>query len=303
MGNFLVRWKYRHFVGLLEKKLKERGLEPIFDYENAMVWFKENDGVMMYGNILKTCAMLPENQWENIIESFVNDCFSSIRQIERAQKLLSSYAYVKRKIFPRIHSAQENENDEYKGTLHREDIPGLLTVLYVREDRFNFGLSKDIVQKWNVHEDNIFAHAIKNLKRQGRLRFQKLELKDGKKVYLSESAIGYNSSHVLILETYAKYFGNYGVFYSLPVRDSLLLFPCSSADDIDNLWQFQFFTLKLYEAFPYPITQAIYWFYNGVHKKIQCLLEKAPEKSRNQEDVYVFLLPKELKELMNLHEE
>ncbi len=217
-------------------------------------------GVHGLRNLAEHCAQLPQSMWENEIrEHLALSAPERLRAIED-QVCNGGFESNASKLVVRLYPDSSSKDPGVAGCVHREDIPGLCTVLAVDMDRSIVGVPRALADAWGQSDDALFARALQNLPKHctGKpcgfvlpkpmaLRFEFLE--GGP--YAAASALRFDD---LPLPK-----GRHGNLIGLPVRDSLISWAIDSWPSDDVLGSMFSMAHGRNGDGPYPVTRHIYW--------------------------------------------
>lgn len=228
------------------------------------------DGVVWgLGNIAQACANLDRSQWDECIGKHFDTLIRLAKENRKLQESISRYSEAKTRLVPRLWD--EHSTPELRGAaVIREDIPGLLTVLSLDLPDSIRTVSREMLEKWGIDEDQAFAKAFDNLDDLAERKLEAVDLGEGTKLMAIEGPSYYIASLALKLAEIPDLMGRHGCFIGLPTRHALLSMPFNEISDIQKLHHLMAMTRAGEVRGPGSLSHRVFWYRPGVHTQHWC---------------------------------
>lgn len=168
-----------------------------------------------------------------------------------------------------------------KKFIHREDIPGITSVLIVmRGHEMDSGyiipylVPPEYIKDWGVDADTLFNIALKNTP----MKYENLQLRSGLHLWITNGSICYDvynendfaATTILNIAHSPELIGKYGSFFIVPEQYSAIVAPINDGSALDALYQLPSLAKNMYNDSYRQIrlNQDLYWYYEGTFTKV-----------------------------------
>jgi len=273
-AGFMEGAEYSRFVEIVRADLVSRGLAFELDGSDGRVRVVGETGPQLLGltNLAQRCHRLPVESWvETIHRHFDTLILGTPKAADFLETLSSDFEqakqYLKVRIYPSDYAAGLN------ATVSEEVAEGLISVLVYDLPDSVANVHPNHVQKWGVPQYDLFQLGLRNVRADGLLPSQRIELSSGARLDHYEDPDNYfGASHALLLHEYFDPLPELGILVSIPHRHGIVVHPIHGSDVRPSLGVLFYYVPRLYEQGPGSISPNIYWYRAGIFTHLPYLL-------------------------------
>jgi hypothetical protein len=248
---------------------------------------------MTYGlsNLAQNCCAAAPERWDAIIATHFQKILDSKSELDNLNQKLESFDDVKASICIRLYPPNFIAELGADAIMHRVDLEGTVTCLVFDLPSIMRTIRRDETAKWNLSQDQLFAHAIENLPSLCPAQPEKVSIADGLSVYLIGGDSFLTSSYALRLGDFPQCIGTHGSLVAVPHRHAIICYPIEDMDVIQVTQQMLLIAEKMENEGPGSISPHVYYRRpNGTFLLLP---------HEQQDDKIIFSPPDEFVELLN----
>lgn len=260
--------RFRAFENAVLIDLQRRGITV--DYNDGII-VPQAPGLKGHqwglANLAQLCSTNPVDRWASLIAHHFDIMIRVGEQEARVDAELREYSKARLQLVPRLWD-EMTVADVQQHAIFRRDIPGLVTVLSIDLPESIRTVSREMLERWGVGEDQAFARAFDNLDSLTERKLTPVELGDGQRMLSVEGSSYYNASLALKLDTIPELIGRHGAFIGMPTRHILLSLPFVGPITLQKLQFLMFATRAAEQQGPGSLSHRVYWYHEGAWHEI-----------------------------------
>jgi hypothetical protein len=293
------------FVATLAAELDRRGVRHRVDMEAGCLHVEVTGpvpNVLGLQNLAQSCRSRPRDGWAALMKNHF-DIALDPKSSKGADDLAKDWDLAR---------------DAVKIRLYRDDhLPSVqLVTWHVAEGLvavLTFDLPDAVVtvrkpdrDAWDVSDEELYETAIENVRREGLLTANKIEVGDSASVYVLEgSSTFFAASHALFLEDYlmnesmvspAGFQGEFGAVIAIPQRHVVIYHPIDDLGVVEAIQSMLVTAANMFAEGPGSISADLYWLPPDDHEGDDLLVRLPCERV---DDALRFMPPPEFVEVLN----
>ena len=236
------------------------------------------------GNVAQHCAQNPPRRTKEIIKNHFDLIFNNLEERLKLTERFGNFDEARKVIKVRLYPADISGRDFM---VKREPAFGLLAALVLdlpqevasvhKEDQFN---------KWGLHEDEVFAIALQNVKEQDKTEPQRLDVAAGASVNALIGDSFFTASRALMLGDYLPPESELGAIAAIPHRHVVVFHPIIDSKALHAITAMIPMAAGMFNEGPGSISPHLYWWQDG---KLQMQPSHISEKGIEFEPTEEFL--------------
>lgn len=248
------------FDSAVRAYFKSRG-EKVMISDGAVKLLSAAKGQGVYGlqNLAQACAMLPQEQWGELIGRHFALALDSSTGAKAMEP--TDFASVRDNLCVRLWA--QDVSDIREMGVWREDVPGLLSVLTMDTETAVRTVPRSEVDSWGLSDDEVFAAAISNIERLAPVSPRPIDLGEGQTIYDVSGDSFFTSSWALRIDELEELHGEHGVFFAVPTRHVLLAIPFRDMGSLKAIASLMQGATGFHRDGPGSICPWVYWRKDG----------------------------------------
>jgi hypothetical protein len=280
-ASFMGDAEYPRFMELVQADLRARGLkfEVSGDQGTLKVTGEEGPQLLGLSNLAQRCHQLSAENWAPTIHRHFDTLLVGTPKAAELLKVLAAdFERAKEYLKVRIHPAGFGAGlDATVSEVVADDLVSVL--VYDFPDSVST-VHPNHVEKWGVPPHDLFQLGLRNVRAEGKLPFQRIELTNGASLDHFEDPDNYfGASHALLLHEYFDPLPDLGILVSIPHRHGMVVHPIRDASYKPSLGALFYLAPRLYEQGPGSITTSLYWYRAGVFTQLPYEIDANDEVS------------------------
>ncbi len=304
-ASMFVPEEWAWFIATLTSDLDRRALTHRIDMEAGCVHVELTGpvpNVIGLQNLAQVCRARPRAEWPDVLHHHFDVAFD-VKDGATAEELAKDWDLAREKV---------------KLRLYREDhLPAVpLVTWHVSEGLvavLTFDLPETVIsvrqpdrETWPVMDEDLYEIALENVRRDGLLASNKIDVGGGASVYVLEGGgTFFAASHALFLEDYlfnrslgkdGDFVGEHGAVIAIPQRHVVIYHPIDDLRVASAIQSMLVTAANMFADGPGSISADLYWLPPEEHETDDLLVRLPCERT---DDALRFMPPPEFVEVLN----
>jgi hypothetical protein len=304
-ASMFVPEEWAWFIATLASDLEHRGLAHRVDMEAGCVHVDVRGSVpnvLGLQNLAQICRSRPRAEWPDAIRHHFDVAFD-VKDGATAEELAKDWDLARDKVKLRLYREDHLPNVPLV-TWHVAE--GLVAVLTFDLPDTVISVRRPDRERWPVMDEDVYETALENVRRDGLLPSNRIDVGDGASVFVLEGgSTFFAASHALFLEDYlfnrnlgkdGDFVGEHGALIAIPQRHVVIYHPIDDLRVFPAIQSMLVTAANMFAEGPGSISADLYWLPPEDHATDDLLVRLPCERT---DDALRFTPPPEFVELLN----
>jgi hypothetical protein len=211
---------------MLIQALQQRGCQARIEEDYLLMTFPDGQSHnLIFRDLRLFLAYVAEEDWEEVIEVYVEIVFNSIEEIRSLvnsfQSLDDAICHLGVCLYPADYLVRFPDEEP----VYRRDIDGLITCLVWDFSDMSVTAEWKDIEKWDFDIDELFSTAMENTLAKYPVTTVEASVLPGLNLIIVESAGHPISAHMLAIDRLPGAMGPYGALVSAPAHNVVFIYP------------------------------------------------------------------------------
>ncbi len=264
-ARFFTPGQYERFVACIREHFSQQGVEAAIDDGILTTTSPAGAQPMQLGllNLAQRCHLAGDalGLWRKIVAEHFDKLKASAREQQDLAGVIGDFSRIRPHLALRIWPEEAMTNLMGK-VVSRQDLDGTLTMLAIDMPSGIGSVAIDQIAPWGLSEDELFAIALDNIRRNFPVQVSNVGSADKPIVLLSADHY-YVATHALLLKDHPQCLGEYGCLMGIPHRHVVLCHPIRDMSVVQAVQALIPALIGMESEGPGSITSNLYWYHEG----------------------------------------
>jgi hypothetical protein len=254
--------RYDRFESVVRGYFRQRGVRILIsDGVLTAPGGELGEGRLGLSSLSQLCAQAPESRWPRLVAGHFEALERSNAETERLRADLEDYSLVAPRLGVRLYEPGDL-GPSLDAMIHRQDIPGLASVLCVDLPSAVRTLKREETGAWGIADDQLFDQAVANLGTLATAAIEEIDLGEHGTLLALQGESFFTASLVLTRDRFPRLDGVHGAFIGVPTRHLALALPFSDLQTLNTCAMLMAATARWEAQGPGSLSRRVWWTQN-----------------------------------------
>jgi len=262
-ASILGQKEYGKFISAVNEYFKNQGKPYNINIADGAVILTENNRQFGLSNLAQLCTRIKPEEYPHLIKYHFG--LMEEHNTFRETLLFEGFESISQYLALRLHDKEYTDIKE--DTIRRHFAGEVYAVLVYDFPNVIENIPQNHTEKWNKSEDELFAIAAQNVRKNYELPIKEIKL-DKAEFFAVETEHFFAPNILFEIEHHEALLGKSGAIIGIPTRSLAMICPINDLSIVNALNIFFANISTLYDNGPGSLTREIYWYHNGQYEAL-----------------------------------